>query len=171
MRMPRNKILCALLFIGSLAGPLAAKADIKVGDPFPKLADCKLEGDLPDQSKDRVVLIDFWASWCGPCKESFPVMEELQKTYGPRGLRVIAVNVDEKRSDMEHFLKDHPVGFTVARDARQVLVEKADIGTMPSSFILDSSGKVRFAHSGFHGGETKKEYEHEIESLLGPDQK
>ena len=131
----------------------------------------KLEGDLPDQSKDRVVLIDFWASWCGPCKESFPVMEELQKTYGRRGLRVIAVNVDEKRSDMEHFLKDHPVGFTVARDARQVLVEKADIGTMPSSFILDSSGKVRFAHSGFHGSETKKEYEHEIESLLGPDQK
>jgi thiol-disulfide isomerase/thioredoxin len=171
MHMPRNKILYAGLLLAALAGPLAVAANVKVGDLFPKLADCKLEGGLPDQSKDKVVLIDFWASWCGPCKQSFPVMEELQKTYGPRGLRVIAVNVDEQRSNMEHFLKDHPMDFTVVRDGKQVLVEKADIGTMPTSFILDSSGKIRFIHSGFHGSETKKEYEREIESLLGPDQK
>lgn len=150
---------------------LAAEAGIKVGDQFPDLAACNLEGNLPDKSKDVVILVDFWASWCGPCKQSFAALNELQKTYGPHGLRIIAVNVDEQRSGMDNFLKDHPVSFTVVRDGKQVLVEKVDIGTMPSSFLLDKTGKVVFMHSGFHGGETKKEYEQEIQSLLGPDQK
>jgi len=170
-RKPRkNKFLNAAATVFAITAflclSLSANADIKVGDSFPDLAPYKLEGKLPDQTKDKVVLVDFWASWCGPCGQSFPAMEELQKKYGPQGFVIIAVNVDEKKRDMEDFLKDHHVSFIVVRDGKQKLVEKAGISTMPSSFLIDQHGKVVFAHSGFHGSETTKQYEREIESLL-----
>ena len=98
-------------------------------------------------------------------------MDGLQKKYGPQGLVIIAVNVDEKKSDMEHFLKEHRVTFSIVRDAGQKLVEKAGIATMPNSFLIDQQGKVAFAHSGFRGSQTKKQYEREIESLLKNTQK
>jgi thiol-disulfide isomerase/thioredoxin len=143
-----------------------AMAGLKTGDTFPDLAGYKLEGTLPAGTKGKIVLVDFWASWCEPCKQSFPVMEELHKRYGGRGLVIIAVNVDENRPDMEAFLKKNAATFTVVRDANQKLVEKAGIATMPSSFLIDRDGKVRFTHTGFRGGETKKKYEEEIEALL-----
>ncbi|MDB6020925.1 MAG: Redoxin domain protein [Pedosphaera sp.] len=164
--MQPSKRTCLLTLLLGLGLAFAANADIKVGDSIPDLATYKLEGTLPDMPKDKVILLDFWASWCGPCGESFPVMEELHKKYASQGLVIIAVNVDEKKADMTDFLKDHPVTFAIMRDARQKLVEKAGIATMPSSFLIDQQGKVAFAHSGFHGSETKKQYEHEIESLL-----
>jgi thiol-disulfide isomerase/thioredoxin len=140
-------------------------AELKVGDTFPDLSKFKLEGPLP-QLSGNVVLVDFWASWCAPCKESFPTMNDLQKRYGPQGLIVIAINVDEKKSDMVDFLKKHSAEFAVVRDATQKFVDKVGISTMPTSLLIDSTGKVRFAHSGFRGEETKKKYEEEIESLL-----
>ena len=113
-------------------------------------------------------MIDFWASWCDPCKESFPAMEDLQKRLGPKGLVIIAINVDEDRKEMEDFLKKNApsASFTLVRDATQKLVEKAGVATMPGSFLLDREGKVRFIHTGYRGNETKKKYEQEIESLL-----
>ncbi len=164
--MPPNKRTSLLTLLLGLSVVFAASADIKVGDKFPNLATYQFEGKLPESLKDKIVMIDFWASWCGPCGESFPIMDELQKKYAAQGLVIIAVNVDEKKADMEDFLKTHHVSFTIIRDTRQKLVDKAGIATMPSSFLMDSHGKVAFAHSGFHGGETKKQYEREIESLL-----
>jgi thiol-disulfide isomerase/thioredoxin len=162
-------LIVLALAAGCSAGLLpstATAAGVKTGDPFPDLASFQLEGKLPEPLKDKVVMIDFWASWCEPCKASFPAMEALQKKYGPQGLVVIAVNVDEKKSDMEDFLKKNPASFAVVRDAKQKLVEKASIATMPSSFLIDRAGKVRFIHTGFRGEETKKKYEQEIETLL-----
>ena len=143
-----------------------AAAGLKAGDTLPDLASFKLEGKLPDALKGKVILLDFWASWCDPCKASFPVLEDLHKRQGPKGLVVIAVNVDENRADMDDFLKKHAATFTMLRDVKQKLVETAGIATMPSSFLIDREGKVRFVHSGFRGEETKKKYEEEIESLL-----
>jgi len=144
----------------------SALASLKPGDALPDLTQLKLEGKLPDSLKGKVVLLDFWASWCEPCKASFPVMEDLQKRFGSRGVVVIAVNVDEKAADMQEFLKKNAATFTVVRDAAQKLVAQAGINTMPSSFLIDQEGKVRFVHTGFRGDETKKKYEQEIESLL-----
>jgi thiol-disulfide isomerase/thioredoxin len=143
-------------------------AGTKIGESFPDLNAFKLEGKLPEDAKNKVVLVDFWASWCGPCKDSFPVMEEIHKRYSEQGLVIIAVNVDENRADMEEFLKRNGVSFAVVRDARQKLVEKVGIATMPSSFLVDREGKIRFTHSGFRGSETKKQYEQEIKMLLKP---
>jgi thiol-disulfide isomerase/thioredoxin len=169
MHTPRSKrqktILLAFLMAAGICLPALA-GGFKAGDALPDLAPLKLEGKLPDSFKDKVVLLDFWASWCDPCKESFPAMDELQKKYGAQGLVIIAVNVDEKKGDMEDFLKGKNVSFTVVRDAGQKLVDKAGIATMPSSFLVDRTGKVRFTHAGFHGEQTKKQYAEEIESLL-----
>jgi len=153
----------------SLTVVMIARADVKIGESFLDLSKYKLDGKLPSDLKGKVVLVDFWASWCGPCKESFPVMNELQKKYGGQGLIIIAVNEDEKKSDMDDFCKDNPTSFTIVRDAGpegKKVVDKTEISVMPSSFLIDTEGKVRFAHSGFHGADSKKKYEQEIESLL-----
>jgi thiol-disulfide isomerase/thioredoxin len=157
-----------LFALTSLSFAFAGKAGIKVGDSFPDLAAYKLEDVAPD-IKGKVVLVDFWASWCGPCKQSFPALDELQKKYGPQGFVIIAVNEDEKKSDMDDFKKQHPVSFTMVRDAGadgKKLIDQVDVSAMPSSFLIDTTGKVRFAHTGYHGNETKQQYAHEIETLL-----
>ena len=164
MRSP--KLLAAILCLAGALGLDAAPTALKVGDAMPDFTKFKLEGKLPDTLKGKVVLLDFWASWCDPCKESFPVMEEFQKQYGPRGLVVIAINEDENRKDMEDFLKKNAVTFTVVRDAGQKLVDQVQIPTMPGSFIIDQECRVRFVHAGYRGAETKKKYQEEIESLL-----
>jgi thiol-disulfide isomerase/thioredoxin len=162
-----TSLLKTLSLAALVAGTICrAPAALSVGDGFPDLAPFQLEGQVPQPLKGKVVIVDFWASWCGPCKESFPAMNDLQKKYGDKGLVIIAVNEDEEKSDMQDFLKANKAAFTVLRDARQKLVAVAGIQTMPSSFVLDDAGKVRFAHRGFHGAETRKEYEQQIESLL-----
>ena len=157
-----KKFLLATLLTGTF---LTAHAGLKVGDTLPDLATFKLEGKLPDALKGKIVIVDFWASWCKPCAESFPVMDELQKKFGDRVV-VLAVNVDEQAANMDKFLKRHPVTFTVVRDAGQKLVAVVSPETMPTSFILDGESKVRFLHNGFHGEKTRKEYFSELESLL-----
>lgn len=136
----------------------------KTGDAFPDLSKFGLEGTLPE-TKGKVVIVDFFASWCEPCKESFPAMEELKQKYGDR-LVIIAVNVDKKKADMDEFLKKHPATFSIVRDASNKLVGELKIPTMPSSFVLDQAGKVHSFHRGFKGGETTKKYAQEIDALL-----
>jgi thiol-disulfide isomerase/thioredoxin len=146
--------------------PICAFAGLKEGDALPDLATFKLEGKLPEDMKGKVILLDFWASWCEPCKKSFPAMEELKKKYGDKGFIVLAVSVDEKKENMEKFLKSMNVSFTTLRDAEQKLVAAADVPTMPTSFLIDRTGKICHVHSGFKGEETTKQYAQEIEQLL-----
>lgn len=160
------------MFVGAIALTLCTNSTfaggkgLKVGDALPELSTFGLEGKLPGDFKGKVVLLDFWASWCGPCKESFPVMDELQQKYGDKGLVILAVNVDEKVAAMNDFLKDHPVKFTIVHDATKKLVGTANIASMPTSFLIGKDGKVVAIHKGFHGKETAKEYVAEVEKLL-----
>ncbi len=164
----KNAVHAGLLALClTVSGAWAADKGIKVGDTFPELSEFQLEGKLPESLKGKVVIVDFWASWCGPCKDSFPVMEELQTKFGKKGLVVLAVNLDEDRSTMEDFLKKHPVTFTVVRDASKKLVGRAAIKSMPTSFVVSSDGKVASVHKGFHGSETQKQYVKEVEALIG----
>jgi cytochrome c biogenesis protein CcmG/thiol:disulfide interchange protein DsbE len=99
--------------------------------------------------KGQVVYLDFWASWCAPCLESFPFMNHLQQTLGPQGLTVIAVNVDRDRADAERFLRQHPAQFRVVFDSQGVLPQKFSVHGMPSSFVIDRNGVVQIRHEGF----------------------
>lgn len=135
------------------------------GEKFPDLATYSLEGTLPPLT-GKVVLVDFFASWCGPCQESFPAMEKLHLKYGSQGFVIVAINLDKKPEDMRAFLKQHAVTFATVRDGSFKLVTDIKIPTMPSSFMLDKTGKVFAVHRGFEGGKTEKQYAEEIETLL-----
>jgi thiol-disulfide isomerase/thioredoxin len=156
----------AVAIIVMVALPITCAAGLKPGDKLPDLAGFHLEGKLPDDLKGKVILLDFWASWCPPCKASFPAMEELKTKYAGEGLTIIAVSVDEKRENMERFLSETKISFATLRDAEQKLVAVVDVPTMPTSYLIDRSGAVRYVHVGFQSGQTPKDYAKEIEQLL-----
>ena len=160
---------CFLIAAACAFWAAAALGQWKTGDALPDLSRHGLSKGVPASLAGKVVLVDFWASWCGPCKASFPVLDQLQKKYAARGFTVLAVNVDEDAAKMDRFLADHPASFPVAHDAGQKLVEVAGVEAMPSSFLVDRSGTIRFAHVGFLPESTPEELEREIESLLGPE--
>jgi cytochrome c biogenesis protein CcmG/thiol:disulfide interchange protein DsbE len=99
--------------------------------------------------KGRVVLLDFWASWCGPCKQSFPWLAQLQQRHGPAGLRVVAVNVDRQREKADAFLAQVPARFAVAFDPTGEVARLYAIKGMPSSVLVSADGRVLLHHTGF----------------------
>lgn len=113
----------------------------------------------------KVVYLDFWASWCGPCKQSFPWMIALQEKYGPKGFAVVTVNVDKKKAEADKFLKQFPSPLEVRYDPEGKSAALYGLKAMPSSYLYDRAGKLREVHVGFHKDETAK-VEKVIESLL-----
>ena len=106
--------------------------------------------DLPSPDlKGKIVYLDFWASWCGPCRQSFPWMNELQRELGARGLVVVAVNVDHERADANRFLASYPAEFRVLFDPEGKLAERYKVGGMPTSFLIGRDGKIVSTHAGF----------------------
>jgi cytochrome c biogenesis protein CcmG/thiol:disulfide interchange protein DsbE len=108
-------------------------------------------GNLLDLTafKGQVVYLDFWASWCAPCRESFPWMNRLQRELGHDGLVVIAVNVDRVGADAERFLRAHPAQFRILYDPDGLLPEKFGVRGMPTSFLIGRDGRVQSRHEGF----------------------
>ncbi|MDI1301281.1 MAG: TlpA disulfide reductase family protein [bacterium] len=115
--------------------------------------------------KGKVVYIDFWASWCGPCRQSFPWMKDMQAKYGRDGFVIIAINVDQEKKLADKFLAEFNPAFTVLFDSNGTLASQFKVQTMPSSFMLDRNGQPRFKHLGFHEGK-RADYEQEITQLL-----
>ncbi len=120
-------------------------------------------------SRGKVVLVDFWASWCGPCKASFPALDALYQDLRDRGFEVIAVNVDEHRSDAAAFLADMPHSMPVVFDPKGTAPRAFGVAGMPTSFLIDRSGRVRFVHTGYTA-KTIDAYRKEIEQLLAESQ-
>ena len=115
--------------------------------------------------RGRVVYLDFWASWCTPCRRSFPWMNALQARYGKDGLAIVAINVDKRRDDATRFLRDTPATFTVVYDAGGVTPAAYDVKGMPSSYLIDRKGNVVAVEEGFHD-ERRDEVEARIRALL-----
>jgi cytochrome c biogenesis protein CcmG/thiol:disulfide interchange protein DsbE len=115
--------------------------------------------------KGKVVLIDFWASWCPPCKVSFPALDSLYRDYQSRGVEVLAVNLDERRRDADAFLGDHPHHLTVLFDPKGASPVAFGVKGMPSSFLIDRAGNIRFTHMGY-SGDVAGTYRQEITQLL-----
>ena len=158
-------------FVGLLSAfSLAlARADIKIGDTFPALAPAgvvAISGNAVPATAGQVVLIDFWASWCGPCKASFPSLAKIHTDLAPRGLVLLAISVDEKPAAAAAFAKKLAPPFATLHDREQQLVKAVGVPTMPTSYLLDRTGKVRFVHDGFHGAATEKLLRSQIETLL-----
>ena len=120
-----------------------------------------------EKLRGRLVYVDFWASWCGPCRRSFPWMNEMQQKYGARGLTIVGINVDKRRPDAERFLRQTPAIFSIVFDADGKTPEAYGVKGMPSSYLIDTAGNVVAVESGFRD-EQKAGLEERIRALLPP---
>ena len=165
-----NSMKTNALILGAAAllalSSASSRAQVAPGDSFPALDAALLGGGpLPDTA-GKVVLVDFWASWCAPCKASFPVYARIQADYAARGLVIVAVGVDDAASAYASFVARLKPTFATVLDAQHKLVASVQVPTMPTSYLIDRSGKVRFMHAGFHGEQTDRELRKELDSLL-----
>ncbi len=138
-------ILCA--FLGAGSGAQAARAGHSA--PAFSLPSASGKSASLDALKGQVVLVDFWASWCAPCRESFPFLNRMQRQYGAQGLHILGINVDEKRVDATRFLAKIPAQFSVLYDAAGETPKAYDLKVMPSSYLIGRDGKIRLVHQGF----------------------
>jgi thiol-disulfide isomerase/thioredoxin len=115
--------------------------------------------------RGKVVVVDFWASWCVPCRRSFPWLIEMQEKYGQEGLVVIGVNMDADAADAESFLRDYPVNFRIVKDPDGVLAREYDVIAMPSSYVIGRDGETATRHLGFKVAR-QQEYEETLTQLL-----
>jgi cytochrome c biogenesis protein CcmG/thiol:disulfide interchange protein DsbE len=118
------------------------------------------------QFQGKVIYLDFWASWCGPCKQSFPWLNEMQSKYGHLGFQVVAINLDGKLADAQDFLKSQPAKFVVAFDNQSSTPKSYGIKGMPSSFMIGKDGRILSQHTGFREND-KPLLEAQIQTALG----
>lgn len=118
------------------------------------------------QYHGKVVYLDFWASWCVPCRRSFPWMNAMQRRFGDRGLVVVGVDEDSDPAAAKQFLAKHPAAFNVVPDPDGKLAESYHLMGMPSSLVIDRDGKVVARHIGFHKN-SPATYSAELRELLG----
>ncbi len=115
--------------------------------------------------KGQVVLINFWATWCGPCRQEMPLLDQIYQRYKSLGFTLLAVNVEEDSAGAVHWLKDTPVTFPVLFDRENHVSKLYDVSAMPSTVIVDRKGQVRFVHYGYTPG-TENEYQDQIRTLI-----
>jgi peroxiredoxin len=115
--------------------------------------------------KGKVTIVDFWATWCEPCKKSFPKYQDLYVKYKASGLEIVAVSVDDEKKDIPEFIKSYGAKFPVGWDEGHKIAECWKPPSMPSAFVIDKNGVVKHLHNGYHDGE-EKELEKEIKALL-----
>ena len=140
---------------------------IKQGDKAPQFALDSMNGaGKMTIAPGKVTIVDFWATWCEPCKKSFPKLQELYVKYKSNGLEIVAVSVDDEKNGITDFAKTHGgAKFPVGWDDGKKLAEKWKPENMPTSYIVGKDGTVKFIHRGYHDGE-ENEVEKELKSLL-----
>jgi thiol-disulfide isomerase/thioredoxin len=158
------RAVCGIALVLAFASAASA---LTLGDAPPAI-------DVPDRAgnkvdlnelKGKVVVIDFWASWCGPCRQEMPILEALHKKYAKQGLVLIGINIDSNSKKMDNFLKGTPASFRIVHDRKLAVAAKYEPGTMPSSYFVGRDGKIRYVHEGFRKKDAA-ELEERIKQLL-----
>lgn len=128
-------------------------ANVASAGEYPKMPDFKLpsaSGEIqPSMFQGKVIYIDFWASWCKPCKKSFPWLNKLQAKYKNKGFEIIAINLDKDKAKADEFLKKIPANFNVVFDPSGDTATSFKVKGMPSSYLIDRKGFMRVRHTGF----------------------
>jgi peroxiredoxin len=156
----------AVAFLVCFSGTARA---LDAGDRAPDFAAPNLSGagtvEL-SQYRGKVVYLDFWASWCGPCLKAVPAIEEMRSEFPADRFQILAVNLDQKKKKALRFLEKNPVGYPSASDPKGRLPTQFGLETMPTSYLIDGDGVIRYVHRGFKTGDDQKLRE-EIRALLG----
>ncbi len=163
MKLSLPRILSAMLLICCVntAGAVAVQG------PAPDFTLKSLSGKNLKLSEmaGNVVLINFWASWCGPCREEMPLLNALHNKYQPLGFTVIGINVEEQSEMARGFLEDFPVDFPILLDNKNRVSELYEVIAMPTTVVVDRDGKLRFLHKGYKSGDEKK-YRDMVKKLI-----
>ena len=115
--------------------------------------------------RGRVVMLNFWASWCGPCRQEMPLLDALHKRYEPLGFTLLGINVEEDTAAARRYLNDVPVGFPILFDSRNEVTRAYDVQAMPSTVLVDRDGRMRFLHRGYKPGD-EAQYSKMVRQLL-----
>lgn len=158
-----KRFLRAVALVLCVYQPMPVLAASKGQAPDFRLSGVKSEVKL-SAYRGKVVYVDFWASWCGPCRKSFPWMNEMQEKYGNK-IKIIAVNLDQDRAEADKFLRQNPPKFTIAFDPEGKTAEAYKVKAMPSSYLIDPAGKIVSGHAGFRG-QDKEELQKLIEQMI-----
>jgi thiol-disulfide isomerase/thioredoxin len=137
------------------AGESNDKGPAEVGKAAPDLSIQTVNGKgqvTRDSLQGKVAIVDFWATWCGPCKQSFPKLEELAKQNQGK-VQVVGISVDDKSDGVADFAKSNGATFPIGWDDGHAIANRWKVDSMPTTYILDSSGTVRYIHAGYHDGE------------------
>ncbi len=133
-----------------LAGAGSAALALEPGELAPALALAGVAGQQTVPVRAKLTYVDFWASWCGPCRKSFPWMNEMQRKYAAQGLAIVAVNLDQERADADAFLQKIPAEFPIAFDPSGDAPTRYGVKGMPTSVLVGSDGRVLAVHAGFN---------------------
>ena len=166
--MKRNSIrLLGCFFLTGLLTLALPAAAIDLNKPAPDFTLKSLTGKNLKLSEmaGNVVLINFWASWCGPCREEMPLLNDLHNKYGPLGFSVYGVNVEEDVNGAKGFLKDFPVDFPVLLDSSNEVSKQYNVIAMPTTVVVDRDGKVRYLHKGYKSGDEAR-YRQMVKKLV-----
>lgn len=170
MRRGRKTWRVAILFAAMFLLHLQPAQAVNIGDAAPSFA-LPVVGDQGGKidSRDlrgKVVFVDFWASWCGPCRQSLPLYATLRKEITRADFVIVAINVDENLADAKRFLQEHPVDYPVVRDPQGDVPSAFGVPGMPSSYLIDRDGIVRARHVGFEPKDLAT-LRRQIDQLLG----
>ena len=165
-RVRRVAILLALMAL-TVVGTGAAAALPAVGAAAPDFASKSDSGRNVRLSELRgqVVLINFWASWCGPCRQELPLLNKVYAQYRAAGFMLLAVNVDDNRKDADAMLKRLDLRFPILFDGNKNVAKLYGVDTMPATLLIDRDGRVRYVHRGYYSGYEQK-YERQVRELL-----
>lgn len=152
-----------VILLSAVIGFFSLQSSAKSLKPAPDFAvnDKQRLSDL----QGKVVYLDFWASWCGPCRKSFPWMNELTEKYNEDEFVVISVNLDAERKAAQKFLAKYPAKFSITYDPEGVIAEQYQVMGMPSSYLINPQGQIAATHIGFRKKKVAK-YQQQIEHLL-----
>jgi len=164
MKIKTMSIVVGLSIVMLTASTMAVQRVLAIGLPGVHALSLKGLFDA-EQYHGKVVYLDFWASWCKPCKQSFPWMQEMHQKYERLGLKVIAVNVDKKRSLADQFLKENSAAFPILFDPSGTLANEYQLAGMPMTYIIDRDGVIRYRHIGYVPT-MQRHYEQQILDLL-----
>lgn len=145
-------VLCTIALALSALFPVHAEEM----PPVPSCALKQMDSDEPfdlHRFRGKVLYVDFWASWCGPCVKSFPFLNALHHEFGEQGLEMVGINLDENPEDAAAFLARHPAGFRIAVDPDKDCPREFGVQGMPTSYLVDRQGTIRFTHLGFRPGQ------------------
>lgn len=160
-----NLIRINVLLVGILVASLAVAKDMSGPAPDFTLKSNSGENLKLSEFRGDVVLINFWASWCGPCRQEMPLLDDLYQRYNPIGFTILGVNVEENPDQAMQLLKEVPVSFPVLFDTQNSVSRLYNLVGMPSTMIVDRDGNIRYQHFSYLPGYEKK-YEEQIKELI-----